>query len=172
MARVMRGVAACYPAEVQEAASIAHWLALAGEAQVAFETRVCELEERNDQAASNLCAEVLKRYKHLEYARKLGLRDREAALLCHQLAEQKRLVGALRLARRIEVLAGQMSSATSNQLVYALVHRWKRIGRYRREALANADIAGMVKEFEALTKRWKKVCEQRGMNKLGDAWGI
>lgn len=155
--RVMRGVAARYPAEVKEAASIAHWLALANDEQVAFETRVREMEERNDPAVSNVWEQGLARYDHPEYARKLGLRDREAALLCQQLAGQKRLVRALILARRIEGLAGHMSSATSNQFARALVHRWKRIGRYRREARTNADIGGMVAELEGMKKRWEPI---------------
>lgn len=153
---VARGVALRYPAEVKETASIAQWVALSADTQLVFETTLRLMDERGNPLVSNLWQQGLDKYRHPEYARKLGQHGYEAQLYCVQLRRQQRLVRAVTLARRIEALAPQMTAATSNQFAQALQERWRRIGRYRREAGRNKDIAAMVAELEQVRKRWPR----------------
>lgn len=154
LAQVTRRVAARYPADVKEVYSLSQWLGLSCDTQLVFETSVRTLEERGDPAVSNLWQTGLAQFHLPEYARKLGVYDREAALYCARLHTQPRLVRALILARRIEARAPQMTAATSNQFAQALAYRWNHSGRYRREAAANRSIAAMVAELEQLCQRW------------------
>jgi integrase len=57
-------------------------------------------------------------------------------------------------ARRIERLAPHMTATTSNLFAQALHERGRRIGRYRREAARNRDIAALVAELDVLRRRW------------------
>ncbi len=154
LALVTRGVAARYPAEVKETLSIAQGLAFSSDTQLVFETSVRLMEESGNPAVSNLWQQGLAVFQLPEYACKLGEHDREAELYCARWREQPRLVRALTLARKIELLAPYMSAATSNRFAKALRHRWQLIGRYRREADANRDIAGMIDELNRLRARW------------------
>ncbi len=154
LAQVSRSVAARYPADVKEVYSLSQWLGLSGDTQLVFETSVRVLEERGDATVSNLWQEGLAQFGLPEYARKLGAYDREAALYCVRLRDQPRLVRAVTLARRIETRAPQMTAVTSNQFAQALAQRWRRTGRYRREAAGNRTMAAMVAELEQFCRRW------------------
>jgi len=159
--RVTRSMAARYPAQAGAALKMQPWLALSNHAHIVLEMQIRTLEQHGNPAVSNLWQQALEWYRHPEYARKLAQYDREAQLWCERLRDERRLVHALAIMRRINLSAAHVSAETSNQFAAVLDVRWKRIGRYRRAARTEPAIAGMVYEFAHMRQQWNTAIPER-----------